>query len=66
MVRHYAGFEAGLWYIQESAEGTTPATPSFLHLAHKSTVGISQQGAPVIIAKSGDVDNAGIKKGVEI
>ena len=65
MVRHYAGFEAGLWYVQEVTEGQTPASASFLSLSHKSQVSVSQQGAPVIIAKSGDVDNTGIKKGVE-
>jgi hypothetical protein len=65
MARHYAGFEAGLWYVQEGTEGTTPSTPSLLHLAHKSTVSITSQAPPVIIAKSGDVDNTGIKKGVD-
>jgi hypothetical protein len=65
MVRHYAGFEAGLWYVQESAEGATPSSASFLNLAHKATVAISSQAPPVIIAKSGDVDNTGAKKGVD-
>jgi hypothetical protein len=65
MPRQYVGFEAGLWYVQESTEGQTPSSASYLHLAHKSTVGISQQSTPNIIAKSGDVDNAGAKKGVE-
>jgi hypothetical protein len=65
MVRHYAGFEAGLWYADETVEGTTNASASFLHLAHKSTVGISSQAVPNLIAKSGDVDNTGAKKGVD-
>lgn len=64
MVRHYAGFEAGLWYVAETVEGVTDSSASFLHLAHKSTVGISSQAPPVIIAKSGDVDNTDAKKGV--
>ena len=57
MVRHYAGFEAGVWYVDEPTEGVTAGSSSFLHLAHKSTVSISSQAVPNLIAKSGDVDN---------
>jgi hypothetical protein len=66
MVRHYAGFETGLWYIQEVTEGVTPTTsPSFLHLAHKATLSYSSQGTPNAVEKSGDRDFTGFKKGVE-
>jgi len=65
MVRHYAGFEAGLWYADETVEGTTNSSASFLALAHKATVAISSQATPVIVAKSGSVDNASAKKGVD-
>lgn len=66
MTRHYAGFESGLWYIAEVTEGQTPATPSWLHLAHKSTVTISAQSPPNAVEKSGDRDFTGFKKGVEV
>lgn len=65
MVRNYHGFEAGLWYDQETAEGTTDTTASFLHLAHKSEVRLSSAPNPNVIAKSGNVDNADIGKGIE-
>jgi len=65
MVRHYAGFEAGVWYVAEGTEGQTPNDASFLNLSHKATVAISSQATPVIVAKSGSVDNASAKKGVD-
>ena len=66
MVRHYAGFETGLWFIAEVTEGITPtASPAFLNLAHKASLSYSQQGRPNVVAKSGDRDNTGFKKGVE-
>lgn len=65
MVRHYHGFEAGLWYDGETVEGTTDTNAPFLHLAQKSEVKLSSAPAPNVVAKSGDVDNAAINKGIE-
>lgn len=66
MARHYAGFETGLWYIQEVTEGTTPiGSPQFLHLAHKGTLAYNSQGTPNAVEKSGDRDFTSFKKGVE-
>ena len=65
MARFYHGFEAGVWYEQEATEGTTDTNATFLHLAHKTDVRISDQPNPVVVAKSGSVDNADIDQGVE-
>lgn len=66
MVRYYHGFEAAVYYVQESAEGTTPtASPAFLNLAQKAECRISQQPGPNPVKKSGSVDNADIGKGID-
>lgn len=61
----YHGYSAGVWYVAESAEGTTPTSPSFLHLAHKSEVSVSDQAKPNAVTKSGSVDFAAHAKGVD-
>lgn len=65
MVVFYHGYQAGVWYVSESTEGTTPTTAAFLHLAHKTEVKVGNSPGPVIVKKSGDVDNVGIGKGVD-
>lgn len=65
MVRNYAGFETGLWYDGETVEGVTDTTAPFLHLAHRTEVKLSDSPNPVVVAKSGSVDNSGISKGIE-
>lgn len=65
MVRHYAGFECGLWYDEEGTEGTTDNSAPYLHLAHKATLTYNSQGTPNAVEKSGNQDFTGFKKGVE-
>ena len=62
---YYHGYEAGVWYVAESTEGTTPTSASFLHLAHKSEVVISDQAKPTEVTKSGAVDFAALGQGVD-
>ena len=64
MVRNYAGFEAQVFFIAETTEGETPSNPTYLNLAQKAEVTLSSQAVPVVVAKSGSVDNADIGKGV--
>ena len=65
MVRFYHGYESSVYYITESAEGTTPTNPAYLNLAQKTDVSWSDSPNPIVVAKSGSVDNSGIEKGIE-
>jgi len=65
MVVFYHGYEVGVWFASESAEGITNTSAAFLHLAHKTEVTISDSTDPPVVKLSGNVDNAGIGKGVD-
>lgn len=61
---NYHGYEWSLWYDQEGTEGTSDTTATFLALAHKSELRISEATDPVAVALSGSVDNTAFAKGV--
>ena len=61
---NYHGYEWSLWYDQEVTEGTSDSTATFLALAHKSELRISEASDPVAVALSGSVDNTAFAKGV--
>ena len=61
---NYHGYEWSLWYDQEVTEGTSDSTATFLALAHKSELRISEATDPVAVALSGSVDNTAFAKGV--
>ena len=61
---NYHGYEWSLWYDQEGTEGTSDTTATFLALAHKSELRISEASDPVAVAFSGSVDNTEFAKGV--
>ena len=61
---NYHGYEWSLWYDQEVTEGTSDTTATFLALAHKSELRISEASDPVAVALSGSVDNSAFAKGV--
>ena len=58
----YHGREWSVWYVSEGTEGTTPSAASFLSLSQHSEVSIGESPPQVIVPKSGDVDNATIRK----
>lgn len=61
---NYHGYEWSLWYDAEGTEGTSDITATFLALAHKSELRISEATDPVAVALSGSVDNTAFAKGV--
>ena len=64
MVGELHGYEVGVWFVRETTEGTTPSSASYLNLAHKTEVKITDAPAPNAIALAGSVDNASILKGI--
>ncbi len=61
---NYHGYQWSLWYDQETTEGTSDTSATFLALAHKSELRISESPDPVAVALSGSVDNTAFTKGV--
>ena len=58
------GYEASVFFVLESTEGTTPNSAAYLNLAHKVEVKIADAPGPIPVAISGGVDNASIEKGI--
>lgn len=58
------GYEASVFFVLESTEGTTPNSAAYLHLAHKTEVKIADAPGPIPVALSGSVDNASIEEGI--
>lgn len=61
---NYHGREWSLWYDAETTEGSSDSSASFLALAQFSEIRISEAPSPVVVAKSGSVDNSSFQKGV--
>src|SRR5690348_12449781 len=58
------GYECAAYYILESSEGTTPATPSYLALANNVEIKENESPKPNGVRLSGSVDYASFQKGV--
>lgn len=61
----YSGHAIGVWYVAEATEGTTPNSASFLNLAQRADVTLSDEPNPQAVTKSGSVDKTSFSKGVE-
>lgn len=61
----YSGHAIGVWYVAESTEGTTPTSASFLNLAQRADVVLTDEPNPQAVTKSGSVDKTSFSKGVE-
>lgn len=65
MVTYYNGFQASIYFVAESAEGTTPTSAAYLNLAQKTEVTVTQDPNPVGVRLSGSRDFAGHGVGID-
>lgn len=62
---YYNGFEATIYFVAESTEGTTPTSAAFLNLAQKVEVTVTEDPNPVEVPLSGSRDFAGYGQGID-